>query len=110
MYIATNKDLVKARREAVSFTRHAAHRRVATMEGGVHPLRCLGGVRPPKRGDVLPDQGVGAALIPRGPGGLAPRPLKLKGLSSLMWCGLRLIGRSAQLNTFVRFFGEIHDQ
>ena len=33
MYIATNKDLVKARREAVSFTRYAAHRRVATMEG-----------------------------------------------------------------------------
>lgn len=33
MYVATNKDLIKARREAVSFTKHAEHRRVATMEG-----------------------------------------------------------------------------
>ena len=33
MYVATNHELSKARREAVSFTRHAAHRRVATTEG-----------------------------------------------------------------------------
>ena len=30
MYVATNHELNKARREAVSFTRHGAHRRVAT--------------------------------------------------------------------------------
>ena len=33
MYVATNHELNEARREAVSFTKHAEHRRVATMEG-----------------------------------------------------------------------------